>query len=140
MYFKSIQLLRAFAATMVVFFHALFFWNKKDDFLSHLFDNMYGSIDLFFVISGFVVFQSVVQSKQGVKQFFIFLQRRMIRIYPVYWLILLSFLAAGISRISWLVAVLQNILFTSLLSNSYSHYLDSALRNILLFFSRVLYP
>jgi exopolysaccharide production protein ExoZ len=97
MYFKSIQMLRAFAAIFVVLFHLNFFWNKHGNFLPHLFDNMFGSIDLFFVISGFVLFQSAIKFKHGFRQFLIFIQKRLARLYAFYWIVMPLLVVTGLS-------------------------------------------
>ena len=55
MYFRSIQFLRFIAALYITLFHVSYWWKYKQDALSGLFDNGYGAIDLFFVISGFVL-------------------------------------------------------------------------------------
>jgi exopolysaccharide production protein ExoZ len=99
MYFRSIQLLRGFAAVYVTLFHLIYWWNQKNDFLTGIFNNGYGAIDLFFVISGFVVFQSAEKFKEGFRSFFYFLAKRAARIYPMYWIVSLLFLSIGFVHI-----------------------------------------
>jgi exopolysaccharide production protein ExoZ len=94
-YFNSIQLLRFFAALYVVLFHISSPWNHTADHFTNLFNHGYGAIDLFFVISGFVVLQSGDTSNTGIRASGEFLKRRFIRLYPVYWIFLLLFLAVG---------------------------------------------
>jgi exopolysaccharide production protein ExoZ len=96
MYFKSIQFLRAFGAIYVMLYHLIHWWDRTSDAFTGLFDNGYGAIDLFFVISGFVVFQSVCNAGNGLKAFSRFFAKRLIRIYPLYWIFLLFFLFTGI--------------------------------------------
>lgn len=98
-YFKSIQLLRFIAALYVVLFHISSPWNHAADLFTNLFNRGYGAIDLFFVISGFVVLQSGDTSNTGPLAGGAFLQRRFIRLYPIYWVFLLLFLAAGLVQI-----------------------------------------
>jgi peptidoglycan/LPS O-acetylase OafA/YrhL len=100
MYFRSIQFLRFIAALYITLFHISYWWNYKHDALGGLFDNGYGAIDLFFVISGFVVVQSAATFKTGWASFLLFLKKRFVRIYPVYWLFLLFFLITGMVNIS----------------------------------------
>lgn len=95
MYFKSIQLLRAVAAIIVTFFHVIYWWGLQKDNIAGIFDRGYGAIDLFFVISGFVVFQSAQRSKIGLSHFLLFLKKRLIRIYPFYWVVLVPVLLTG---------------------------------------------
>ena len=93
MYFKSIQFIRAFAAVYVTLYHTIYWWNQKNDILTGIFDNGYGAIDLFFVVSGFVVFQSSEKFSKGFRSFFYFLTKRAARIYPMYWIIALLLLS-----------------------------------------------
>jgi peptidoglycan/LPS O-acetylase OafA/YrhL len=53
-----------------------------------VFDWGKGAVDLFFVISGFVLFQSAQKFQPGIRSFFLFVKKRLVRIYPIYWLIL----------------------------------------------------
>lgn len=76
MKFTSIQYLRAFAAFAVIYIHLTFsFFNR----------NFCGSIgvDIFFILSGFIMANSMQKSKKTPKEFFI---KRIKRIYPLYFL------------------------------------------------------
>jgi peptidoglycan/LPS O-acetylase OafA/YrhL len=95
MYFRTIQFLRFTAALYITLFHISNWWDFRHDALSGLFHNGYGAIDLFFVISGFVVVQSANDFKTGWVSFLLFLKKRFIRIYPIYWLFLIFFLITG---------------------------------------------
>lgn len=95
MYFNSIQLLRCIAALYVTLFHISYWWNQNNDALAGAFKNGHAGIDLFFVISGFVVVQSASKFKPGIASCIQFLKKRFIRIYPVYWLFLLLFFITG---------------------------------------------
>lgn len=81
--FKSIQLLRAVAACAVVFLHAY------PDPHSSLGNAGYGAIgvDLFFVISGFIIAQVAQRRSAGQ-----FLRDRLWRIYPIWWVAVLPWL------------------------------------------------
>jgi|SRR5579859_3125937 len=96
MYFKTIQLLRALAALFIVLYHDLYWWNQKQDAFTGLFDRSNRAIDLFFVISGFVVFQSAQTLPKGIRPSLIFITRRLIRVYALYWILLLTFLLTGL--------------------------------------------
>ncbi|RYX81308.1 acyltransferase [bacterium] len=81
--FLSIQYLRAFAAISVLIFHAtttdgysLFGWTG--------FYHGHHGVDVFFVISGFIMFTAA--RGEGVANF---LLARLFRIYPLYWIALL---------------------------------------------------
>jgi len=76
----SIQYLRAIAALMVVFHHVL---NQYDGFLRILPTQSFAAgVDIFFVISGFVMVFVTATSKRSACQF---ISMRIVRIVPVYW-------------------------------------------------------
>jgi exopolysaccharide production protein ExoZ len=79
----SIQYLRAVAALMVVLYHANR-WAWRD------FDIGAAGVDIFFVISGFVLWTSISERPLGP---FLFLRRRLARVAPLYWI--LTLLVAG---------------------------------------------
>lgn len=83
--YLSLQILRAVAAWVVVFHHYMqMFYNfKYDSFLGAAFSN-YGSfgVDVFFVISGFVMY---VSAKNPSIDAYSFMVKRVFRIAPVYW-------------------------------------------------------
>lgn len=71
----SIQYLRAFAALAVVFYHAL-------ETSPYRFEIGAAGVDLFFVISGFIMWSLTDEKSVGAGPF---LWRRAIRIVPLYW-------------------------------------------------------
>lgn len=79
-----LQILRAVAVTLVAWGHAGLF-PAPHRVLPSL--NIYG-IDVFFVISGFIMSHIVLRSKDrpGVSRAGDFLLRRLIRIFPIYWI------------------------------------------------------
>ena len=84
----SLQVLRGFAAFLIVLFHAIHDVNSLYALeKGALFPNptalIYG-IDLFFVISGFIMVYTAY-GKTGVTQAKGFLLRRIIRVVPLYW-------------------------------------------------------
>lgn len=100
MYFRSIQVLRFAAALYVTLFHITHWWNYNEDSFPKLFQFGYGAVDLFFVISGFVIVQSAYALKPGWASSFEFLKNRLGRIYPAYWLFLLLFIVTGMVDVS----------------------------------------
>ncbi len=82
----SIQYLRAVAAILVVFHHAF----TQIDIYSPFFDNIkFGAqgVDIFFVISGFIIWYVTADSKMSKTDF---LLRRLIRVAPIYWVVTLA--------------------------------------------------
>lgn len=83
--FDGIQALRFLAAIMVVFTHSIFYASERLG--QGVFSWGVGAkgVDIFFVISGFVMVISsrfLVSSKDGWKEF---IQKRLVRIVPLYW-------------------------------------------------------
>ena len=82
---KGIQLLRAIAALAVVFFHCHF---------SKLETGMFG-VDIFFVISGFIIAYMV---NQNTSQFIV---KRIIRVFPLYFLATILTMALAFIKPQW---------------------------------------
>jgi peptidoglycan/LPS O-acetylase OafA/YrhL len=83
MRFKQIDVLRGIAAILVVFFHLT---GSSDLSKTTATYGHYGwtGVQMFFVISGFVLPYSLHRSGYKLKNFGIFLIKRIIRIYPAY--------------------------------------------------------
>ncbi|MEL7545336.1 MAG: acyltransferase [Pseudomonadota bacterium] len=84
---KNLQALRAVAALMVVFHHAY----SSEDFTRPLPVGdvfMASGVDIFFILSGFVMVLSTWSSDRGPLQFW---EARIVRIAPVYWIATLGF-------------------------------------------------
>jgi len=85
----NIQVLRAVAALMVVCDHILFDWHHSHgNTFPHWFNTTVGSagVDLFFVISGFIMFETTRGRDTSPVSF---LAKRLIRIAPLYWLLVI---------------------------------------------------
>ena len=86
--YRGVQALRGLAACMVVLFHASANWSVvaygAD---THTWWNGAAGVDIFFVISGFVMAVSSLGKGEGPGAARKFLERRIVRIYPLYWLI-----------------------------------------------------
>lgn len=114
-----IQLLRAIAAIAVVMFHASVATGKYSDFparSSGILSFGTHGVDLFFVISGFVIFYANSQMAPGV-----FLRRRLERIVPIYWILTLLAvpfaLHSATAQFSW-TKLLASLSFVSFLGQS----------------------
>lgn len=86
--YNGIQVLRAIAALMIVVVHSLFYTRERMGRSPLPFDWVSGvsGVDIFFVISGFVMVHTsrkLVGKKDGWKDFAL---RRLFRIVPLYWL------------------------------------------------------
>lgn len=91
----SIHYLRGIAALLVFMYHTRGLLNNtyaQRDLGSILFGNGYFGVDLFFMVSGFVIYISTNNSR-SMKSFYV---KRFFRIFPLYWVCLLSFLIINI--------------------------------------------
>ena len=84
---RSVQALRALAALAVVAFHSTVLWqNEAVSGHVRLWENGNAGVDLFFVISGFII---VLSSRSLIGQrgnWRTFVELRLIRLVPMYWL------------------------------------------------------
>jgi exopolysaccharide production protein ExoZ len=104
---KSIQALRGVAALGVLASHSLRIESKYsggDTFLPEIFLFGMTGVDLFFVISGFIMVAVTRGRFSGKGEVSRFLWHRVTRIYPTYWFYLLLTLAVFIVRPMWVNA------------------------------------
>lgn len=95
--FRGVQALRGIAALSVMLFH--FRWNINAQIPGRG-DALFGwgatGVDLFFLISGFVITLSAAKAPQGISGALNFLKKRALRILPAYYIILvISFFLTG---------------------------------------------
>lgn len=97
---KVIDSFRGIAALSVVLFH--YTTNYRNDYLlpfSEQYDFRYGflGVELFFIISGFVIFMTIEKIETTSE----FLYKRFIRLFPIYWVcLLLSFMIVRIGGLT----------------------------------------
>ena len=91
----GVQGLRAVAALLVVWVHTIPAHLAAPSAAEHIYWQDFGScgVDIFFVISGFIV--SLVAARAGAARYF--LANRVTRIYPLYWIITGVMFAAGVA-------------------------------------------
>lgn len=84
---ESVQMLRGIAVLMVLFYHVGVYEVKASDIMvfGNLLEVGKAGVDIFFVISGFVMVTISSRSKNGDSKPGSFLLKRAIRIYPLYW-------------------------------------------------------
>jgi exopolysaccharide production protein ExoZ len=80
---ESVQVLRAVAAIGVVLFHASTLLEIQDASKSSWSGLGAAGVDLFFVVSGFIMWVTAVERGESVRRFAI---KRILRIVPLYWL------------------------------------------------------
>ncbi len=109
--FPAIDILRGFAALLVLMYHVLLFgnWhNSVNGGLWVIWGRGFAGVDLFLVISGFVIARTALQghATQGNKFRASFASRRFWRIAPLYYLTLLVFVVLiqpGLMLVPWRV-------------------------------------
>jgi exopolysaccharide production protein ExoZ len=85
----ALQALRGIAASLIVFFHFAQLYQERTPTPSRIHDSGFGDlgacgVDLFFVISGFIMVYTT-RTKAGGNDALVFMTRRILRIYPLYW-------------------------------------------------------
>jgi exopolysaccharide production protein ExoZ len=109
---RPIQYLRALAAMMIVWVHSLYIIPGTVERLGV--PNFGGNgVDLFFVISGFIMVVTTVGKKVTPQRFFL---RRIIRVVPLYWLATLAVIACAAAKHSFNepyppAAIVKSLLF-----------------------------
>ncbi len=93
--FVNIQAMRAIAALMVVFGHSLVpkEFPLIEGALNIFHSFAYAGVDVFFVLSGFIISMAATRENGGpfflrARHAMVFLLKRFVRIFPVYWIIL----------------------------------------------------
>ncbi|MCF6220206.1 MAG: acyltransferase [Robiginitomaculum sp.] len=96
----NIQSLRGIAALLVVFSHLLVIEGKysPDQSLGSWMNFGQVGVDLFFVISGFIMVHVAMKMQRGGKSVMEFLFARFSRIYPLYWLVSAALLMVWLVR------------------------------------------
>ncbi len=89
--FELIEIGRGIAALLVVCFHATAIIGLPKYFgqapLGGLFSFGYAGVDFFFVLSGFIIFYSTAKNHGKSSAILSYVKHRLIRIYPIYWVI-----------------------------------------------------
>lgn len=92
--FLSLQATRGIAALMVVLYHisgvigAEKYFDFPEIFIPYAFAG--SGVNMFFVLSGFVIYSAHQHDFGRPEKFLAFLKKRIIRIYPIYWIIFFS--------------------------------------------------
>ncbi len=96
---ELIQLLRGIASMLVVLMHITVNYedNSGHVFLFNIFKFGGSGVDIFFVLSGFIITYSNLKYVEKPSATGTFLKRRFVRIFPIYWLIITVFLLAQLS-------------------------------------------
>ena len=94
--FEYIEIGRGIASLLVVCFHATAIIGLPKYFgrlpLDGLFSFGYAGVDFFFVLSGFIIFFSTSKNHANPASVITYVKHRLIRIYPIYWVVCLLIL------------------------------------------------
>ena len=98
-HFSSLQVLRGIAAMLVVLYHAS---GQAYERVLHVhsqgpFRFSAAGVDIFFPISGFIIYLAALALRHRVQAWRVFIVRRVIRVAPLYWLVTAVKLAAVLS-------------------------------------------
>ncbi|ATX02857.1 MULTISPECIES: acyltransferase family protein [Citrobacter] len=130
---ESLQALRGLAAILVMLFHYRFYLRSQVENGTTIWDALFGwgiiGVDIFFIISGFIMVyttQNYTQSLFSTKRFLI---NRAIRIFPMYYVgLLITFLLSGAMSTFHYPEKVQNLLsaltFTVYKTDITPHYID----------------
>jgi len=119
----SIQMLRGLAASVVCFFH---FTNgapdylPDDNFIKQVFSYGHYGVQIFFVVSGFILPYSLYKLNYRIKNFKNFFLRRLIRLEPPY--LLSIFLVIALAYVSMLSPFYRGKPFTLDWNNFFFHF------------------
>jgi exopolysaccharide production protein ExoZ len=128
--YSYIEIFRGVAILLVVLRHLSMDLQSRHGYYYFfgVFKTEYGAIDLFFVISGFVLMLNYFQYRGQTNQIVNYLKKRFIRIFPVYWMCL--------SIVLFIYATMKPAI-----AQSYTYDLDFYIRNIFLIKGNwVIYP
>lgn len=91
---QLIQMLRGIASILVVLYHMTFNFSETfhQVFLFNIFNFGGSGVDIFFVLSGFIIAYANKKYIANPAKTVTFLKRRFVRIYPIYWIIITFFL------------------------------------------------
>lgn len=89
-YLGHIESLRAVAALMVMLFHFISFTDANGPLIANESVRKYSEfgaqgVELFYIISGFVIYYSLTTASYGFKQYPKYLLKRILRIFPPFW-------------------------------------------------------
>jgi exopolysaccharide production protein ExoZ len=125
---NSIQFLRGIAALAVVVHHTGGYVKRYFEptvLLGDYFSIGFGGVDLFFVISGFIIHFTSEKYLNNPSKLGEYLQKRFVRVFPIHWFILTSLFFAG-----WL---LTSVFHKNILSIGYPHTLNAYIQTYTLF-------
>ncbi|HFJ0173560.1 TPA: acyltransferase family protein [Escherichia coli] len=129
---KSLQVMRGIAALIVVMFHYNYFLKEGSAFID-IYNSLFSwgviGVDIFFVISGFIMIYTTTNLKHGFASSRKFLMNRLLRILPVYYFgLIIAFLVGGAMSIfhyhDKLVNIISALTFTVYRNDITPHYID----------------
>ncbi len=115
---KALDSIRGVAILLVLWDHSLGVSTLNDRFLRFLLPGHFG-VDIFFVLSGFLITRILLSGKANGDSISLFLARRFLRIFPIYYLLLALFVVLRPDKeLIWCATYLSNFYFCFHESNS----------------------
>ena len=108
---QNIQAIRGIAVISVILAHLIIAEMKfggSGKFLSYIYPFRFFGVDMFFVISGFLMIAITRSKPEGPARAFRFLYGRAARIYPLYWIFSAAVFAAFLIRPEWVNSYQNN--------------------------------
>lgn len=91
-YYPGLDGLRGLAILLVMLYHFFLGWPYWDNFfliaLGHVFGSFWVGVDIFFVLSGFLITQILIDTADDEHRWLNFMSRRVLRIFPLYYLVM----------------------------------------------------
>ena len=125
---NSIQFLRGFAALAVVVHHTGGYVKRYFEptlFFGDYFSLGFAGVDLFFVISGFIIHFTSKNYLNNPSKLIEYLKKRFVRVYPIYWVITTILFVS-----SWLITIMLN---KNIFSIGYPHTFSAYIQTYTLF-------
>lgn len=98
LHFDSLTGIRGIAACWVVIFHMKpYFSINENSWYFPLLDKGYLAVDLFFILSGFVIYMNYADKLGNISSIKSFLIKRIARIYPLHFIVLICYLSVPIA-------------------------------------------
>jgi len=109
-YYRSLDGLRAYSVISVLLFHA------------HIFDLGWIGVHVFFVLSGFLITSILMNEINSPNYFKAFYGRRMLRIFPIYYMTLLTVILIGIVQKNRLDGVFSYLFYFQNINLGFSNF------------------
>jgi len=95
--YRLFEIWRFIAALLIMFYHFAHFAPEQSQWVKTSLESLRLLLDLFFIISGYLIFTRYADQVQGVSSYLRYLGRRLVRLYPLHVITLGYFVAVGVA-------------------------------------------